>query len=138
MNYFDLLPDEIVDYIYKINNNNLIKEVHQELKDRYNNYCDIYGVDDFDSMYDFIPINITLLNDDNRFYYPAYKIWCQIIGDYNLEIGMLYNAYGSKKIDIMRFSEQHKYKIRKSWTKKKMIKYLFDNGILAEFLQVEF
>lgn len=137
MNYFDLLPDEIVDYIYKINNKNLIKEVHQELNDRYNNYCDIYGVDDLDDLYEFKGIFITF-NDENKFY-PNYDTWCECIGDFNIDITFLWNAYyDCKKIDIMRFSEQHKYKIRKSWTKKKMIKYLFDNGLLPEFLQVEF
>jgi hypothetical protein len=133
MNYFDLLPSEIVDYIYEINHKNITKDLIEELQYKlYFSKYKFYG----NETYLNIPIFVRKREEDKFITkcYPKYIIWQYLTEERRLHntVTLLKTAYTRKKKEILFYSFTEGVKLYKSWTKKKMIDTIYNEGRLFE------
>jgi len=133
MNYLDLLPEEIIDYIYELAHKNKMKEVLETHMINVNNYTGSWG-----KRYSNKIIVVSRVTPGGiwKQVYPKYVIWQHIMEERNLNfyITLLTFAYNQKKKDILFYAFTEGIKLYKSWTKKKMIETLDDRGRLTEVI----
>mgnify|MGYP003627899930 CR=1 FL=1 len=136
MNYFDLLPEEITDYIYELAHKSQMKEVLDTHMFIVNNFTGSW-----EKRYSNKIIVVSRVTTPPRKgiwkqVYPKYVIWQHNMEERNLNfyITLLTFAYNQKKKDILFYAFTEGIKLYKSWTKKKMIDTLDDRGRLIEVI----
>ena len=133
MNYFDLLPEEIINYIYELAHKSQMKEVLDTHMIIVNNFTGSWEKRYSNKI---IFVRQRIKDKIRTLNYPKYIIW-----QHNNEERHLYNtvtllryAYNNKKKDILFYAFTEGVKLYKSWTKKKMIDTLYEAGRLFEVI----
>ena len=142
MNYLDLLPNDITDYIYQLAHKSKMKEVLDSYRDLVNEFNGLTNTS-WEERYlkRFIIVRCASIHPSTKGLwktkYPRYLIW-----QYQMEERHLYNtttllkyAYCQKKKDILLYASADGVKLYTSWTKKKMIDTLYNEGRLLEVVQ---
>ena len=123
MNYFHLLPCEIVDYIYELRHKSMLNNVNDEIKENH-----LFNVQhDYEQIYIFVTIIVD--GEPRRILYDSFKEWqfCvrkkDIINHYKL-------VKDDPKKNFLEFALRDNIRIYKSWTKGKIVNYLFKHDLI--------
>ena len=136
MKYFDLLPPEIVEYIYKLAHKSQMKEVLDTHMIIVNNFTGSWEKRYSNKIIMVRRVTTTFTKSFWKKLYPKYIIWQQIQEERHLynTVSLLIDAYNQKKKDILFYAFTEGVKLYKSWTKKKMIDTLYEAGRLFEVI----